>query len=174
MREALWRLCGEDLTRIDGISSRIALTVLTEVGADLSAFPDEHHFVSWLRLSPKMAFSAGKALKKRRNGLGASRVAAVLRMGALTLQKTSTALGACYRRTARRKSGRLAVFVVARKLAILIYRMLRYGNGYVDIGAKRYEARFAQRRIRSLKSNAQSLGYKLVPLEAPTALARVA
>ena len=67
MRTALWRLYGVDLTRIDAISTGAAQVALTEVGLDLSAFPDEHHFVSWLRLSPKMAFSAGKPLKKTTN-----------------------------------------------------------------------------------------------------------
>ncbi len=163
MRTALWRLCGQDLTRIDGISTGTAQVVLTEAGWDLSAFPDEHHFVSWLRLSPKMAFSAGKTLKKRPRGLGASRVAAILRMCALTLRNSQSALGACFRRTARRKSGSVAVFAVARKLATLIYRMLRYGQDYVDEGAERYEARFRQQRLRSLKMSARSLGYKLIP-----------
>ena len=163
MRRALWRLCGHDLTRIDAISTGAARVVLTEVGWDLSAFPEEAHFVSWLRLSPKMAFSAGKSLNKKRNSLGAHRVAAVLRMCALTMRHSQSALGAYYRRTARRKSGSVAVFAVARKLAILIYRMLYYGQDYVDEGANRYEARFREQRLRGLHMSARSLGYKLVP-----------
>ncbi len=169
MRTALWRLYGVDLTRIDAISTGAAQVALTEVGLDLSAFPDEHHFVSWLRLSPKMAFSAGKVLKKRPNSFGAIRMGAILRMCALTLRHSPSALGACFRRIARRKSGAVAVFALARKLAILIYRMLRYGQDYVDEGAKRYEARFAERRLRSLKMSAQSLGFKLVPEVQPEA-----
>ncbi len=163
MRTAIWRLYGVDLTRIDGISTGAAQVVLTEAGLDLSAFPDEHHFVSWLRLSPKMAFSAGKPLSKTRNAMAASRMAAILRMCALTLRHSPTALGACYRRTARRKSGAVAVFALARKLAVLIYRMLRYGQDYVDEGAERYEDRFCQRRLCSLKMSARSLGFTLVP-----------
>ncbi len=63
-------------------------------------------------------------------------MAAILRMCALTLRHSPTALGACYRRTARRKSGAVAVFALARKLAVLIYRMLRYGQDYVDEGSR--------------------------------------
>ncbi len=163
MRTAIWRLYEVDITRIDGISTGAAQVVLTEAGLDLSAFPDEHHFVSWLRLSPKMAFSAGKPLSKTRNAMAASRMAAILRMCALTLRHSPTALGACYRRTARRKSGAVAVFALARKLAVLIYRMLRYGQDYVDEGAERYEDRFCQRRLCSLKMSARSLGFTLVP-----------
>ena len=57
-RTALWRMSGVDLTRIDGIAAPAAQLLLSEVGLDLSVFPTEKHFVSWLRLSPKTAFSA--------------------------------------------------------------------------------------------------------------------
>lgn len=78
LRTSLWRFAGVDLTRIDAIRTTAAQTVLTEVGPDVTAFPSEHHFVSWLRLCPKTPISGGKPLKKRRNGMGANRVAAVL------------------------------------------------------------------------------------------------
>lgn len=166
LRTALWRFCGSDLTRIDGISAPAALVVLTEVGPDVSAFPDESHFVSWLRLSPRHAVSGGKPLpKKRRNAMGATRVAGVLRMAALALARSKTALGAYFRRIARRKAGNVAVFATARKLAQLIYRMLRYGQDYVDIGEEHYEARFQQERLAGIKNAAKSMGYVLVPAE---------
>ncbi|MFH0908853.1 MAG: IS110 family transposase, partial [bacterium] len=94
------------------------------------------------------------------------RVAAVLRMAALSLKNSPTALGAAFRRIARHKGVAVAVFAIARKLAILIYRMLRYGQAYVDEGLDAYEARFEQRRLRSLKDAARSLGFDLVPAAA--------
>jgi transposase len=161
-REALWRWASVDLTRIDGLGVTAGEIVLTEIGLDLSAFPDEHHFVSWLRLTPNTATSAGKSVR-RRNGTGATRVAGVLRMAACTLAHSHSALGAYYRRLARRKSSAIAIFATARKLAHLIFRMLRYGQDYVDEGATVYEARFHQQRLRQLTQTAQHLGYKLVP-----------
>ncbi|MEW6743954.1 MAG: transposase, partial [Planctomycetota bacterium] len=97
-RTTLWRFAGVDLTQIDGISPKVARVVLTEVGPDLSAFPSEHDFVSWLRLCPRTPISGGKPLRKRRNGLGANRVAAALRMAATSLQRSMSALGASFRR----------------------------------------------------------------------------
>ena len=163
-REALWRFAGADLTRIDGISTSAAETILTEVGPDLSAFPTEKSFVSWLRLCPRTPISGGKPLRKRANSMGATRMSGVLRLAALSLSRSKTALGAYFRSVARRKDGAVAVFATARKLATWVYRMLRFGHDYVDVGAQAYEARAKQRRLRGLQSSAKSLGYKVVPV----------
>jgi len=162
IRTTLWRFAGVDLTRLDGISIGVAKVVLTEVGPNLAAFPSEDDFVSWLRLCPRTPISGGKPLKKRRNGLGANRIAGVLRMAATTVQRSKTALGASFRRIARHKGAAVAVFATARHLAKLIYRMLRFGQDYVDVGEQAYERRFQLRRLASLTEAARSLGFTLV------------
>ena len=165
-RKALWRFAGVDLTRIDGISAGAAQAILTEVGLDLSAFPTENHFVSWLRLSPRTPICGGKPLSKKcTKGLGASHVAAVRRMGAVSLQRSRTALGAAFRRTARQQGHSIAVFALARELAVLVYRILRYGRDYVDIGEKAYGKRFRVQRVMGLSAAARSLGFNLVEQE---------
>jgi len=169
LRQSLWRFSGVDLTRIDGISTGCATVALTEVGFDLCDFPTEHHFVSWLRLAPYRPVSGGKVLKKKRNAVGATRLANVLRMAAATLQRSHTALGAQFRRISRRKGHSVAVFAIARKLAILVYRMMRYGQDYIDQGAAAYEERFKQRRLHNLKSMAMEIGYELQPMTAAPA-----
>lgn len=162
LREGLWRFAGVDLTTIDGLSAHSAQVILTEIGTDLNAFPSENHFVSWLRLCPRTPISGGKPLKKRRNGMGASRVAAALRMAAVSIQRSKTALGAAYRRTARHKGAAVAVFSIARKLAHYVYRLLRHGKAYTDIGEALYEARFRQRQLSALAETAKNLGFNLV------------
>src|SRR5262249_51350329 len=127
-RTDLWRFAGVDLSRIDGISTGVASLILAEVGPNLTAFSSAKHFVSWLRLCPRTPISGGKPIKKRRNGLGANRVAGALRLAATAVQRTKTALGAEFRRIARLKGAAVAVFAIARKLAQYVYRMLRYGE----------------------------------------------
>jgi hypothetical protein len=116
-----------------------------------------------LRLCPRTPISGGKPVNKRRNRRGANRIAGVLRMAATSLQRSKTALGASFRRIARRKGGAVAVFATARQLARLIYRMLRYGHDDVDIGERVYEHRFEVRRLAALTETARSLGDNLVP-----------
>lgn len=166
LREALWRLCGQDLTRIDGVSPTTAMIVLTEIGYDLTPFPTEKHFVSWLRVCPRHAISGGKPVKRQRNNLAANRIVTVLRMAALSLSRGDTALGAYFRKIARTKGGNVAIFATIRKLATLIYRMLRYGQDYVDEGARAYDDRLKVRRLAGLHKTAEQLGFRLTPLEA--------
>lgn len=136
--------------------------ILTEVGPSVASFPSENHFVSWLRLCPRTPVSGGKPIKKRRNSMGANRISGVLRMAALSAQRSRTALGAAFRRIARHKGGAVAVFATARQLAVHVYRMLRHGHDYVDIGEKAYDDKFQARRLAALKENAKSMGFSLV------------
>ena len=83
-------------------------------------------------------------------------------MAATALQRSKSALGASFRRVARHKGGAVAVFATARQLAKLVYRMLRFGHDYVDVGEQAYERQFALRRLAALKEAARSLGFTLV------------
>ena len=166
-REALFRLTGADLTAIDGIGVGTAMNILSEIGTDLSCFPSEKHFASYLKLAPKLAISGGKPIPCKRTGSTTTRLGATFRMSALTLRNSNTALGAEYRRIARRKGASVAVFVLARRLAILVYRLLRYGQTYVDEGVQAYEAKFKAARLRTCKQIAKELGITILePAEA--------
>lgn len=162
MREALYRMSGVDMTSIDAIGVETVQVVLSEYGPDLSRFATEKEFVSHLTLAPRRPTSGGKPVKKKRRNMASTRVAGALRMAALSLRHSVTALGAYYRRIARRIGGDVAVFATARKLATLIYRLLRWGQQYVDEGADAFEKRYQAIRITSLKAKAKELGFELV------------
>lgn len=165
LRHALFRATGRDLTQIDAIGVSTANVVLSEYGPDLSRFPSERQFISHLTLAPYKPVSGGKPVKKRKKPSSASsRVATALRMAAVSLAHSQTALGAYYRRISRRKGADVAVFATARKLAQHIYRMLRWGQPYLDQGVEAYEARYQQARLARLSTNAKDLGLQLVPL----------
>ena len=98
--------------------------------------------------------------------MGATRVSNALRMAATALIRSKSALGAALRRKARHKGMKTAIFATARKLAVLVYRMLHWGQDYVDEGEAAYEERYRQRTLAHLKTTAKDLGYQLVPVPA--------
>jgi transposase len=134
VRPMLYQLTGTDLTQIHGVGSSLALELVAECGTDLSRWPTEKHFTSWLTLSPGCKISGGKVLSSRTRK-STNRVAARLRLVATSVGRTDTALGAFYRRLAARVGKAKALTATARKTAILFYRAMRYGMHYQDPGA---------------------------------------
>jgi transposase len=165
-RQALYRMSGVDITQIDAIGVETVEVVVSEYGSDLSRFPTEKQFVSHATLAPRVPKSGGKPVRKKKRNSASTRVATALRMAALSLRHSQTALGAYYRRIAQRRGGDIAVFATARKLATLVYRLLRWGQPYVDEGAAAYEYRYRQLRIGRLAATAKQLGYQLTPVSA--------
>jgi len=168
LRQALYRFCGFDLTTIDGIGVDTASVIISELGLDFTVFPDESHFVSYLRLAPNLSISAGKKVRSKSKATTCTRVCSALRMAASTLRNSQTALGGFYRRMAWRKGASVAVFATARKLAQLIYRLLCYGQVYVDTGAEAYNARFERRRLKFYTKLLNTMGYSVQPLTKST------
>jgi len=158
----LKRTLGADLSCIDGIGVLTGQMILSELGPDLSAFPDEEHFASWLQLAPQRDITAGKVIRHVR-AEGRHRVANALRMAAETLGRSQSYLGARYRRLRGRLGGPKAVKAMARQLACLVYRLLTKGKAYVDRGAAYYESKREQQEMSGLKRRAAALGMVLVP-----------
>jgi transposase len=161
-RALLFRMAGVDLTSIEGISESTALVILSEIGTDLSRFPTEKNFVSWLGLCPQHRGSAGKIFQ-RRVRRGANRAARALRMAAQGCHHAKNALGAFYRRIQARCGGAKAVVATARKIAERVYRLLKHGHEYVRQAEQAYEEAYRLRTLKAIAHKAESLGYKLVP-----------
>lgn len=155
---------GVDLTQIDGITPYTALKLLSEIGTDMGRWPSEKHFTSWLTLAPKNKISGGRLLSSRTQP-SANRAAAILRMTAMSLGRTQTALGAFYRRLAARIGKPQAITATARKIAILIYRALKGDLVYRDPGADAYDVQQRTRVLRRLRQRAGALGFELVSRE---------
>jgi transposase len=165
VRAALQAVLGVDLTRIHGLGPYLALKLVGECGTDLSAWPSAKHFTSWLCLAPSNKISGGKVLSARTRRSG-SRAAALLRLAAVTVGRTPTALGAFYRRLSARIGKAKAVTATARKIAVLFYNAVRHGLDYADPGAAYYEERYRQRVLLNLQRRAKALGYVLQQVEA--------
>lgn len=157
-------LGGVDVLSIAGIGPLTALELLSETGPDLSRWPTEKHFTSWLNFAPGTHITGGRRISGRRRQ-AKNRAGLILRQAASSIGRTDTALGAFYRRIAARRSKLVAIVATARKLACSYYRLLRYGGQHVELGAATADLRYREKRLRSLQRQAKSLGYDMVASE---------
>jgi transposase len=161
-RAALARWAGVDLTRINGLSVTTVMTILSEIGPDLSRFASIKHFCSWLGLCPGTKISGGKVLSARTRR-SANRVRQALKLAAMSLSRNDSALGAFYRRLCARMDKPRANTAVAHKLARMVYFMLTRGEAFVDQGQRHYEEQQRQRSIAALRRRASALGFQITP-----------
>ena len=161
IREEAFRISGVDLTEIDSINESAALSLIAEVGVDMSRWKTEKHFASWLTLCPNNKISGGKVLK-RATRKSANRARDTLRLCAQSLMGSRSALGAYCRRMCGRLGKPKGITAAAHKLALLVYRMMKFGRHYVDIGQERYEEQYKQRALKHLARKARDLGFQLV------------
>lgn len=157
----LFESFGVDLTRVPGIQINTAATVLTEVGADFSAFPSAKHFASWLTLCPDNETSGEKVLK-RRTRRGSQRLRKQLRLGAFSLYRSNTVLGAKFRRMRTRLGAPKAITAMAHLLARIIWKLVTSGTPYDDSVFVKNEEKYQKRRRNWILSQARELGLELV------------
>jgi transposase len=165
VREHWARIAGVDIAAVIGIGASIAQTILSEIGTDMSRFPTEKHFCSWLGLAPHNDISGGKILKsytlKTRNRAGQA-----FRRAAASVIQSDSNFGAFYRRLKGRLGSMQALVATAHKMARIVYHMLKDKLPYEHIGADEYNQRFQERELRYLQRKASKLGFQLIPSSA--------
>lgn len=164
LRTYLHRIAGVDLCAIDGLGAVSIQTILSEIGVDMSRWPSEKHFASWLCACPMHKISGGKILSSRTRRT-TNRAYRALRLAALSLHHSHSALGAYFRRMRARLGAPKAITATAHKLARLIYRMLKEKIEYVDLGVDYYESKYKEREIAKLKRKAARLGLIIIEKE---------
>jgi transposase len=162
IRRHLKRISGVDLSVVDGFGVSLAQTVIMEVGTDMSKFPSEKHFCSWLGLAPKHEISGAKVLKnktlKTKNRAGQA-----FRMAAQSVKRADCVFGSLYRRLKSRLDKAQATVATAHAIARVVYRMLKYQVEYEKINVEDYEKKYKEQQMKYLKKKAAKLGFQLVP-----------
>jgi len=152
---------GRDATQLPGFTSLGFMKMLAETGTDLSAWPSEKHFTSWLGLAP----GSNQSGKKRKRTPRKKTVAGqIFREAVRSVAKSKfLALGAAYRRLKARKGAAIATTAIARKLAENYYRLMTKGLAYVEKGIQAYEAQYKEQTLRHIKKTAAKFGLSLTP-----------
>jgi len=160
----LIRLVGLDLTAVDGIGACLAQTILSEIGTDMSKWPTDKHFASWLGLAPHNDISGGKVLKSRILPTH-NRAGQAFRQAATAVARSQSAFGAFYRRKRAQSGPRFAQVATAHKMARTVYHLLKFRVTFNDIGAEGFESLQRERDVRALQKKAAKLGFLLSPPE---------
>ena len=160
IKKKLEKICGVDLTLIDGLSIDSVETIISEVGTDMTKWPTEKHFGSWLGLSPNNKISGGQILSSKSKKV-INRASTAFRMAAFAIGRSNTATGAFYRRLRGRIGAPKAITATAYKIAKQFYKCLKEEVSYNDIGADYYNQKYKDRVVKNLKKRASEFGYKL-------------
>lgn len=145
-----------------------AQTIIAEIGLDMSRWPTEAHFASWLGLCPNNQITGGKVYRRGSRHV-VNRAATAFRMAATSLWRSRTYLGAKFQRLRSRLGAPKAITAMAHTLARLVYRMLKYGQEYVDKGMAFYQQRYQQQQIQWMQHKAKDLGLVIAITTAPSA-----
>ena len=151
----LKRILGVDLTTIPGLNVLAILTLISEIGTNMTKWRNEKAFVSWLGLSPNNKISGQRVLSSRTRKV-VNRAATILRLAAMIVGKTDTPLGSFYRRKRAQFGGPKAVTATARKLGCLVYRLIKKGQGYNAPDLHIYELKYKDQILNSLRKRAKA------------------
>ena len=151
-----------DVTQVVGLNVLNVLLIVSEIGVDMSKWRSAKAFCSWLGLCPGNKISGGKLLDSRTRQV-VNRVADALRLAAQSAGRTQTCLGIFYRRKQAHLGAPKATTATARKLACLIYHLLKNKQPYQEPDSASYQLRLQKSALSKLQSQAIALGYTLLP-----------
>lgn len=161
LSQELTRICGVDLTQIIGLNVLGVLIVISEIGLDMSRWRSAKAFCSWLGLRPGNKISGGRVLSSRSPHV-VNRVATLLRTVAPAVGRSDTWMGSFHRRMRSRLGPAGANTATARKLACLLYHLLKYKEEYIDVDRLLYESKIQRLRLTRLRKQAEELGFEIV------------
>jgi transposase len=161
LTEELKRICGVDLTQIVGVNVLSVLIIISEIGLDMSRWRSAKAFCSWLGLCPGNKISGGKVLDSRTAHV-VNRASILLRAIAPSIGKTDTWLGIFHRRMRARLGPAGANTATARKVACLVYHLLRYKEEFIDVDQLVLVDKIRKQRTARLRKQAEELGMELV------------
>lgn len=164
LRDHLYKMCGVDLTAIDGLNVLTVQRFLSEVGLDLiKSFPTFKHFGSWLGTAPNRRITGEKVISSRTNKF--NRAAIPLYLAAQALNNSKTPLGDKYRKLRARLGPQKAKVAMANNLARIIYVMLTRRVEFDQTLHAMHNQLNLKRARKNLEYKALLLGFKLVQIQ---------
>jgi len=159
------RLLGVNLHEIPGFGRTAILTLMSEVGESIHRFTSAKAFAKWLGFTPNNKASGGKVLS-RKTLKNKSNLPNTFRQVANSIgnMKDSNPLVNFFKRVAFKSSRKKAITATARKVAVLIYTMLKNGEAYQPEKLERDREQLKVMQIRKIKKNLHKFGISIQDL----------
>lgn len=115
-----------------GLSTFSAISVISEIGVDMSVFPTSKHLCSWAGLTPQNDQSAGKKKTTRisRAGVYIKPLLVQCALAAIKSKKKHPEIYNRYAALKKRRGHKKAIIAIARMLLTAIYNMLKKKEPY--------------------------------------------
>lgn len=163
LKAYLERILKVDATAIEGLKEISILEILSVTGENMNKWKTSDHFTSWLNLSPRPKISGGKPLGHEKRFTN-NKATQAFRLAAQAMWNNKGPLGRLYRRLAARKGAKKAIKAVARKLAVIFYKMVKEKRAYDKTRLERNLEQQRARKIAKLMREASKYGYDLQPV----------
>jgi transposase len=148
------------LDAIPGIAILAAISILAEIGCDMSRFPTAGHLLSWAGLCPGQNESAGKR-KSTRLRKGAPWLKTLLVQCAwAAARKKDSYYKAQFNRLKARHGPKKAICAVAASMLTAIYHMLNNGVEHQDLGGGYFDRRPVEQKANRLVAQLAKLGFR--------------
>lgn len=157
IRGYLHRILGVDVLAIYGLSDGAGLQILAETGTDMSKWPNEKHFVSWLNLCPNNKLSGGKLISSKVMKGHPSIAGQAFRAAANSVQRSDHWLGDYFRRMKAKGGNKYAIVATANKLATIYYKMVRYQTEFTPMNLDEYNSKRNEHKIKYLERKLEKL-----------------
>lgn len=156
VKNYLHKIYGVDVTEMYGIKEGTALEILAETG-NLSAWENEDKFVSWLNLCPNNKITGGKLISSMVMKRKAGNATQAFRAAANSVQRSDNWLGDYFRRMKAKGGNKYAIIAVARKLAIIYYKMVTEKQSFKPVNIDEYREKYKTARIAYLEKQLAKL-----------------
>ena len=157
----------KEIQSVTGVKGISAASVIAEIGVDMSKYPDAAHLSSWAAVCPGNNESAGKK-KSGKTRRGNNYLKATLTESAWAASRTKgAALSAIYHNIARRSGKKRALVAIGHRILIEIYRVLKTGEPYQDMGEAVVNERRSKNREQAMIRDLERRGYAVSKVIAP-------
>lgn len=117
------------LCTIPGIDRNSAITILSEIGTDMSQFSNHYRLTSWAGLAPGCNESAGKKKSVKISRAGIYLKPCLVEVTHCAVKdKTNTYYTNKFNKISKRRGKKRATIAIARKILVAIYHMLSTGE----------------------------------------------